>query len=690
MALEDYGALLSSGFKAYSDPIAFNVGLNSDRLQQQAAKQTIAANDEKLKRSAQFRQDLTGVGTNPTAGNVSSLMMKYPEFAEQLKSGWDVKDKAAKDSEVTQLGELYSAAAAGNWDLASKSAHARLDADKAAGKADPADQAFVDAIDSGDEQKRKAALTTIGLHLAAATGPEHFATTYGALNKNEGGFTLGAGDVRYDAKGNPIAQSPYIKGADGTLYERDSGTMSEGKGPGERDDPMRAFGNGAPTGQIIAPGGFDHAVETVLSNEGGYSPKDMNGAPVNFGINAKANGAELKKLGVANIKDLTRDQAVQIYRDKYWAQSGAENLPPNMQTPYFDVYVRNPAFAKKALAQSGGDPAKFMAASSSYFQQLGQKPSGRPYAQAWANRDANNAAIATGGAPSDAQPAAPAGLKVLVPGKRDAPSGFAWAADGKSLVPIPGGPADEEDLDPSTVNFYAQQYLTTGTMPALGMGKSATKIRRQIMKQAATVAGADGLTGKDLALQMAHYKAGVANITNLEKQLGTVSGNELTFAQNAQQVADLARKLPAQTGSRILNSGIQTYLRQTNDPTVAALDVAIKTAANEYARLVTASPSGAGVLSDSARLEYQGIIEGDFPLKQKLSALHQMSVDANNRTRSLHTTLQDAYAHLGDRAPELTGASSKGSGGKTVVRTGRDKSGKKVVQYSDGSIAYAN
>jgi hypothetical protein len=64
-------------------------------------------------------------------------------------------------------------------------------------------------------------------------------------------------------------------------------------------------------------------------------------------------------------------------------------------------------------------------------------------------------------------------------------------------------------------------------------------------------------------------------------------------------------------------------------------------------------------------MEYQGIIEGNFPLKQKLSALHQMAVDANNRSRSLRSTLQDSYAHLSDRAPELRG-SQKGQGWITL------------------------
>lgn len=157
--------------------------------------------------------------------------------------------------------------------------------------------------------------------------------------------------------------------------------------------PVDAMGHllGPQTGAQppIAGGGFASAVGHVLGNEGGYSPSDMNGAPVNFGINQKANPG-------VDVKNLTRDQAVQIYHDRYWVPSGAEHLPANMQAPYFDVYIRNPSKAKEALAQSGGDPAKFMDITDHYFQTLATHPDGQKYGKAWANRDAKNRAIAMG------------------------------------------------------------------------------------------------------------------------------------------------------------------------------------------------------------------------------------------------------------------------------------------------------
>jgi hypothetical protein len=127
-------------------------------------------------------------------------------------------------------------------------------------------------------------------------------------------------------------------------------------------------------------------------------------------------------------------------------------------------------------------------------------------------------------------------------------------------------------MDPETVNFYAQEILTGTPMSQLsfGMGKAAALNRRQVMTQVAKLAGAEGLTGKDLAIQLVHYRAGQKNISNLETQLGTVQGNELTFAQNAQQVAQIASQMPS-TSSRLLNIPVNTFLRQTNDPNIAKL-----------------------------------------------------------------------------------------------------------------------
>jgi hypothetical protein len=405
--LEDYGALLRSGSAAVPDYAA-----------DEARKQLLAlhrAQEQRLTAQAQreaadelgFQNDLTTVLAHPSAQGYSALALKHPKFAQQIKSSFEMQDKAKQDSDLQAMSEVYSAAANGKHDLATALMKRRIDADRAAGQDTTHDQAIMDALDSGDPVQQKGALGMIGVTLSAITGPDKFEQTLGALTKgttpdirnvNAGDDVISVDPVTGVAKS--IYKSPYVKTADGGILERD------GTGGGDPASP-----GVAPT---TAPGGFDHAVETVLANEGGFNPRDMNGAPVNFGINQKANPG-------VNVKDLTREQAKQIYHDKYWVPSGAENLPANLQTPYFDVYIRNPKFAKAALARSQGDPEKFMDQADSYFQGLAAKPENQKYAHPYAVRDAKNRAMATGATEASTdhptQGQAPPGYHWLTPPK---------------------------------------------------------------------------------------------------------------------------------------------------------------------------------------------------------------------------------------------------------------------------------
>lgn len=636
--LYDYGALLRSGQESVPDYAEQEARRQLLSLQKMQQRRLAAEAEREIAEHDSFEHDLATIMTNPNAKGYSALIAKHPKFAQQLKSSWDVMDGARQKADLQSMSEVYSAAANGKHDLAAALMQRRIDADKAAGQPpDPHDQAILDALNSGDPTQQKGALGMIGVTLSAVTGPDKFEQTLGALTK---GTTpdlrnVGPGEnvVGFDPQTNKatvLYESPYLKTQDGGLLLREGGGQASASGAAP-----------PPSGPI---GGFDHAVETVLSNEGGYNPHDMNGAPVNFGINQKANPE-------VDVKGLTRDQAKQIYHDKYWVPSGAELLAPNLQAPYFDVYIRNPKFAKAALEKSKGDPAEFMALSTAYFQGLAQKPSGARYAKAWANRDANNLAIATGGGSAPAVaggPPAPSGYKWVVPPKRrEAPSGFRWTADG-NLEAIAGGPADqnEGDLDDQTTTFYAQQILAGGQMPPLGMGKQAAKARQQIMRQVAKQAGGEGLTGGDLATQIAHYKAASKALGVLETQAGTVEQNEQTALMNGQQFIDRSKELSGQTRFPIVNSATQAYLRHTGDPTIAAMDAAWNTFTTEYAKVVAGSPSGAGVLSDSARHEAQQTMRGNYTVAQKESAFKQMQADMANRMTAIHARIVKGYQDL--------------------------------------------
>ncbi len=80
---------------------------------------------------------------------------------------------------------------------------------------------------------------------------------------------------------------------------------------------------------------FDQAVEFVLKDriEGGYvnDPRDP-GGETNFGI------AKRIHPGV-NIRDLTRDQAIAIYKTEYWDASKCDDLPAKIAVAVFDCAV---------------------------------------------------------------------------------------------------------------------------------------------------------------------------------------------------------------------------------------------------------------------------------------------------------------------------------------------------------------
>jgi hypothetical protein len=545
-----------------------------------------------------------------------------------------------------------------------------------------------------------------------------------------------------------------IKRSDGSdaivFVDEDTGAVYDPKSGAQLQPPTKAPANPdmavtpgdepigqAPTGVAPAPppdnanrvaaapqpatgGGFQPAVDFVLNHEGGYNPSDWNGQPVNFGINQKYH---------PNVAGLNRDSASAIYKSDYWDKSGADKLDPALQLPYFDTYVRNPSKARAFLAQAGGDPDKFMALREAWDTEAGKRHPGDAKGLMNRDRDLRSAMgpdtskpyydPAPGNSPAAPQatpeaasapdnpwglqphsfaPAGPA-VRWATPAElkqANLPSDSSAQIDAKGNFHLinKGTAPGEGPLASTDTDFYAQAILSGTPMSQLipGMGKGAAAQRRQVMDRVAKMAGAEGLSGKDFSVQLAHYAAAKKNVANLETQLGTIEGNESTAKLNGQAFLKASAMVPKQTRSRLLNAPIQSFLRATGDPSIAAMDVAAQTFATEYAKVVAGTPSGGGTLSDSARNEAISILRGDYSLKQKMAAYQQAATDMNNRLTALRGNLHNAYSHMGDRAPELTGQGPSHAAApqhRTIVRSGTFN-GRKVVKYSDGTVEYAN
>jgi lysozyme family protein len=82
---------------------------------------------------------------------------------------------------------------------------------------------------------------------------------------------------------------------------------------------------------------FDTAIARVLSNEGGYTNPDPSvdpGGETNFGISKRA-------YPDLDIKNLTREQAVEIYRRDFWARVHGDDLPGPVAFQALDFAVNS-------------------------------------------------------------------------------------------------------------------------------------------------------------------------------------------------------------------------------------------------------------------------------------------------------------------------------------------------------------
>lgn len=146
-----------------------------------------------------------------------------------------------------------------------------------------------------------------------------------------------------------------------------------------------------PSSIVNAQGALDPAAffrSFVLPHEGGLNPRDLNGSPTKYGINAASNPD-------IDLNKLTPEGAATVFATKYFPASGAAQLPPALAAVHADTSFINPAKAQDFLKASGGDPNKYMDLRDAWMGGIVQKyPAAQKYAQAWSNRNADLRSVA--------------------------------------------------------------------------------------------------------------------------------------------------------------------------------------------------------------------------------------------------------------------------------------------------------
>lgn len=239
-------------------------------------------------------------------------------------------------------------------------------------------------------------------------------------------------------------------------------------------------------------------------------------------------------------------------------------------------------------------------------------------------------------------------------------------------------------LTDAALDSAARTYRMTGQIPALGQGKSAAILRSNIINRAGELDTSENVSGDQPSINRITGKANAGAINQLQKQYVITSA----FEKNANANADMALNLSAKvdrTGVPVVNTWLQAGQKSIQgNADVSAFNAANETFVNEYAKIMSGSMGNTAV-SDSARNHAHDMLSTSQTPEQYKAVVNTLKQEMGNRMDGFRGQLTETQGSFSTKPNANT---DKTSADKTVTRTGMHN-GKKVIQYSDGSISYA-
>lgn len=209
-------------------------------------------------------------------------------------------------------------------------------------------------------------------------------------------------------------------------------------------------------------------------------------------------------------------------------------------------------------------------------------------------------------------------------------------------------------LGEDAITQAANDFRTTGTMPALGMGNQLDRAR--ILNKAAELAKAEGKTAEESTLWKLANKAKLGAVSQLEKQATMVGAFEKTANSNLDLALSLSNKVD-RTGAPVFEKWIQAGRKGlAGSPEVAQFHAANETFLNEYAKIMSGS-MGNTPISDAARANAHEILNSAFTKEQYQAVM-----------KTLKTEMQNRIKGFDDQRKEIMGGVA--DGGKAKMGTG--------------------
>lgn len=196
-------------------------------------------------------------------------------------------------------------------------------------------------------------------------------------------------------------------------------------------------------------------------------------------------------------------------------------------------------------------------------------------------------------------------------------------------------------LSQQGLDLAASQFARTGQLPSFSRDPIE---RRRIINRAAEMEGEAGNAPGDTVTNRMDQKAVQQSYNAITKDLTAIGPYNNMLETNGAVAKDLAAKAIA-SSAQLANKPIN-WLRQnaTDNPDVAKYLAQIRIFTTEAARVLN-NPRLVGQLTDTARKEMEGVINGDMPLNATVGVIDRLTQDGKIRVGSM----EDQAAYLKDR-----------------------------------------
>jgi hypothetical protein len=230
--------------------------------------------------------------------------------------------------------------------------------------------------------------------------------------------------------------------------------------------------------------------------------------------------------------------------------------------------------------------------------------------------------------------------------------------------------------DPSHMHNYAP------------FGKAGQARRDEINAGIAMQMHAAGMDYSQLNAIRAQVKGEAKSIATIVPQFQQIQANEALAHNNGDRLLELVGKVNTSKYPTI-NSLIQAVNAGKGDADVAEFKSVLTTFQTEAARIISGSPSGGGVLSDSARKELQDVVQGSASPAALSRVINRLFTEFSIRKGALSQVVsnagQDISALASAQRPTL-GGQPQVTGQPSVAAPGAAPAGVKTYDPATGTF----